>query len=740
MILVTPRIPRFRIEYVLALLTAAAAGYFLLPPSSAQLYPPFQSFRVLDRNGQVLREVLSRDYKTSIWVPLDQISPHIIEATVLEEDRRFFYHHGVDPIALGRALFQNIKRGRTISGGSTITMQVAKMILNLRTRNILSKLLEMAYAFKLELHLSKKRILEIYLNRTPYGNQTYGVGAASSLYFRKPVRDLSAGEACILAVIPRSPACLNPYNSPRQVHHRREALLGKLLEERRIDSLTFACARAESLNIQSRDYVFKAPHFVDYVLAAAEQEAVSTTADITTTLDFELEQDFEKLLATTLASLAKYGVGQGAILVADTETGEILAMVGSKNYYDEREGQVNGCLALRQPGSTIKPFLYALALESGIPTSYVIPDTILEFRLPDGSYFAPRNYGDRYHGPTRAREALGSSFNVPAVYLLEKIGIQRFHQFLRELGFTSLAKETHFYGLSLSLGAGEVTLLDLVNAYRAIARHGLKSHVKVLRSTTTRSVPAFSTAAAAIITDILADNASRFKAFGDDSPLNLPFPCAAKTGTSKDFRDNWCIGFTRKYSVGVWVGNFDGSPMQGVSGISGAAPLFRDIMIELHREAYPSRFEEPSALSRQRICARSGKIPGRACPNFVEELFIPGTPPDDSCPACANPDRSAHHFPTDDPRLLKRLAILKPQDGDLYSLDPQVSTATQAILLRARAASPQSEVVFRLDGRLLGTKHSPFEILWPPVPGEHKLVVFDREHANRADSVSFRVY
>jgi len=740
MVLVTARTPRFRIEYVLALLTAAAAGYLMLPPSSTKLCPPFQSFRICDRNGQILREVLSRDYKTSIWVPLNRISPHIIDATIIEEDKRFFYHHGVDPIALFRALFENIKSGRIVSGGSTVTMQVAKMLLGLRTRNTLTKFCEIVYAFKLELHLSKRKILEIYLNRTPYGNQTYGVGAASSLYFRKPVRDLSTGEACILAVIPKSPTCLNPYTSPERVLRRKESLLMELLKRHRIDSLTFACALAESLNIQSRDYVFKAPHFVDYVLAAAEQDDITPHVNITTTLDLELEQNLEKLLVTTLALLAKYGVGQGAILVTSIETGEILAMVGSKNYYDECEGQVNGCLALRQPGSTIKPFLYTLALESGIPVSYVMPDTILEFRLADGSYFAPRNYGDRYHGPTRAREALASSFNVPAVYLLQKIGIERFHQFLRAMGFTSLAKETHFYGLSLSLGAGEVTLLDMVNGYRAIARHGLMSNVKVLRSTTAQSWPAFSPEAAAIITSILADNASRFKAFGDDSPLNLPFPCAAKTGTSKDFRDNWCIGFTRKYAVGVWVGNFDGSPMQGVSGISGAAPLFRDIMIELHRDAYPSRFEETPALDRQRICARSGKIPSRACPSLVEELFIPGTQPRDSCFVCGNRDRFAHYVYSDDPMQLKPLAILRPLEGDVYSLDPQVSTTAQAILLRATAAGSITEVVFRLDGQLLGTKHSPFELLWKPVPGEHKLIVLDREHSDRADSVSFRVH
>ncbi|UCG93068.1 MAG: hypothetical protein JSV97_05020 [candidate division WOR-3 bacterium] len=375
--------------------------------------------------------------------------------------------------------------------------------------------------------------------------------------------------------------------------------------------------------------------------------------------------------------------------------------------------------------------------------------------MGDGTLFAPRNYGERYHGPTRLREALASSFNVPAVYLLDKLGVERFHDFLKELRFTSLNQSSNFYGLSLSLGAGEVTLLEMVNGYRAMARAGFLEQERVISQAYDihgrkihehREEPerVFSREVAYIITDILSDNASRVKSFGEDNPLNLPFACAAKTGTSKDYRDNWCVGFTKNYVVGVWVGNFDGSPMEGVSGISGAAPLFRDIMIELYKNQYPPVFEEPYSLLHLDICAKSGKIAKHSCTRVIEEIFMPGTEPAESCDAhhsrtaYNNTDYGSLALISDD---IKGIEIVNPSNGDIFKLDPQVSYASQGIKFKVYVVDDIDEVVFRLNDKILCRTHHPFEYLWVPIPGEHKLeVITGGDGEKKQDEIYFTVY
>lgn len=645
----------------------------------------------------------------------------MVKTTVVREDKRFFIHHGVDPFALTRALCDNIRNLRITSGGSTITMQVAKMALGLKGRGILNKLIEIVYAVKLELHLNKQEILEIYLNRVPYGNQNYGVESASRFYFHKPARELSLGECCALAVIPKAPSRLNPYHHRARVIGEKERLLKRLLKKGVIDSLAFAMAVKESLNLIPPGFDFQAPHFVDYLLGRLGKLGIKDPTRIITTLDLGLQQDLEKMLNTTLRSLAGYKINQGAILVMDQRTGEILAMVGSRDYFDEQEGQVNGCLSLRQPGSSIKPFLYILGLEAGIPASYVLPDTLIEFRLSDGTRFAPRNYSNTFHGPTRAREALASSFNVPTVYLLDMLTPQRFHNFLKMIGFNNLNHQSHFYGLVLGLGAAEVTLLQLVNGYRAIGREGFYQKERVILTAYDKNgcemrindgLPrkVFDRDAAYIVTDILSDNASRIKAFGDDSPLNIPFPCASKTGTSKNYRDNWCLGFTDDYVVGVWVGNFDGRPMQGVSGISGAAPLYRDIMIELHRDHEPAIFEEPQSIVHLKICARTGKVARESCSEVIDEIFIPGTEPRETCDL-----QTGHQAPPGDFR------ITSPTNGDIFKIDPQATGSNQRI--KFSVSGRVDEVIFILDGVEIERRETPFAVFWIPQPGDHELVV-----------------
>ncbi|MEO0206740.1 MAG: penicillin-binding transpeptidase domain-containing protein, partial [candidate division WOR-3 bacterium] len=519
----------------------------------------------------------------------------------------------------------------------------------------------------------------------------------------------------------------------------RNKMLKELLLIKCIDSTEYMCAFNEPIVIDKEISIFKAPHFIDFALQNLGNNCHS---EITSTIDLKLQENIEKFLFTSIKTLGKYNVNQGAVVVMDTRTGEIVAMVGSKDYFDEREGQVNGCLALRQPGSSLKPFLYVLALSNGTPMSYLMNDTITEFKLSDGTIFAPRNFGDKYHRLVRAREALGSSFNVPAVHILNEMGVERFYDFLNKLHFSSIFKEPNFYGLSLSLGAAEVKLLELVNAYRAIANMGVWSEFKFLRDNKMRAGERiFSKEVAYIITDVLSDNSSRIKAFGDDSPLNLPFPCAVKTGTTKNFKDNWCVGFTEKYTVGVWVGNFDGSPMNGVSGISGAAPLFRDIMIELHRDGYPKEFERPKSVVSAKVCARSGLIPTKRCPS-LEELFIPGTEPKDTCDYCENKKEEFLVLKTDSKIENKTLTIIHPNDGDIFKLDPQIPYRNQAISIKACGDTSIKKIILKLNGNILCERNErEVTFLWQPKPGLYELEATGISTSGEiSDRVKYRVY
>ncbi|UCG31415.1 MAG: penicillin-binding protein 1C [candidate division WOR-3 bacterium] len=743
-------------KYLLAVLSVATVLFVIIPVSSQQLYPSdFCSKQIYDRNGELLREVLSQDYKTSVWVSIDNISPSMIKATILREDRRFLFHHGVDLFALIRASWLNLIHGKVISGGSTITMQVAKMCLNLRSRSLLNKILETIYALKIELYLPKSRIMEIYLNRAPYGNQTYGVEAAARFYFRKSANHLSYGESCMLAVIPRAPTLMNAYISPAAVDIERRKLIQTLLDQHFIDRGIYEISLRERLNLVDQKVNFEAPHFVDYVLSRIPAAGINNATEVITTIDLRLQYKLEKMLSTTLRSLLDYHVHQGAVVVVSVPTGEILSMVGSSDYFDAKEGQVNGCTSARQPGSSLKPFLYSLALMSGMSLADFLPDTIVEFRVRDGTNFVPRNYSQKYHGPTRLREALASSFNVPAVYLIEELGIESFYTLLKRLRFQSLNRDAQHYGLSLSLGAGEVTLLELVNAYRVLARAGVVGELTCIREIYSRGgkdmIPdtngqerVLPAEVAYMISDVLADDAGRFKAFGADNPLDLPFACAVKTGTSKDYRDNWCIGYSTDYVVGIWVGNFSGAPMQGISGITGAAPLFRDVMIELHRDKYPTLFRRPITLEERQICLRTGMLARAVCSNHIEEIFLPGTCPVDSCygqeldmGAVAIHCRES----TGNREEEKDLTILNPGNGDIFRIDPQVSSQSQIIKLRIRAVNSIESVKLLMDGKVIGVEQYPFEFLWQPIRGKHVLeAIAEKGDTDAKDRIAFTIY
>lgn len=728
---------------LLAMVGLGLVVFLAIPPDRADLTQTCPSTRLLDRHGVLLREVLSRDYTTSEWIHLEEIAPQMIQATLIREDKRFLMHHGVDPLAIGRAFVRNLSGRRITSGGSTITMQVAKIVLRSRGRSIFNKVLEAIYALKLELHLSKAMILEIYLNRVPYSNQTYGIEAACQYYFRKHATDLSWSESALLSVIPKNPSTYNPYWAQAELESLRVQQLRRIRASGAIDEASFGCALNERTTLAPRNADFKAPHFTDHLLLKVLPAYPHPPSQITSTIDINLQENIEKTVSTIVRSLRPHNVTQAAVLVMDASSGEVLAMIGSADYFGARDGQNNGCTALRQPGSSIKPFLYGLAFSTGMPASYILPDSVLEFPLRDGTTFAPRNFGDVYHGPGPARQALGSSFNVPTVYLLDRVGVQRFYDLLRSLGFEHLSERSDYYGLALGLGAAEVTLLELANAYRMVCRGGEYSREVVVlhpRPEREKPRPVFDRPTAYLLTDILSDNGNRLVAFGDDSPLNLPFPCAVKTGTTKNYRDNWCVGFTSRYVVAVWVGNFDNSAMCGVSGVSGAAPLFRAIMLDLHRDAYPPAFARPPALTQLPICAYTGKIAGPYCTCVIEELFLPGTVPPDSCRAC--PGRPPSNIQSDERVSTARtLKILSPAQGAIYEIDPQVSLETQQLQFHCYCSHTVKAMRFELDRSVIAEGGADLTFSWKPMPGAHRFkVIAETDEGTLVDSADFRVY
>jgi penicillin-binding protein 1C len=717
------------------LLVAVCCLSFFLPIPRSRLKPGgVVSLRLEDRNGLRLREVRSGEGGRCRWVGWREISPLLIKATVAAEDRHFFAHPGVNLYAVARAVLQNIRRRQVISGASTITQQVIRNIYHFR-RSLINKALEAWLAVRLEHTLSKDEILVQYLNRVSYGNQTYGVEAAARLYFDKPASDLGLAESAFLAGLPRAPSDLNPYRNLKAAVKNQEDILGRMARLEMISSEDRTRAVHEPLMVRPEKEKFRAPHFCDFVLARLMEQERQGISVIRTTLDLALQDKVELQLRRQVVALAKKGISNGAVLVLDNKTGDILAMAGSADFFDSvHDGQVNGVTALRQPGSTLKPLTYALALEHGMTAATILDDVPSEFATLEGN-FAPENYDEKYHGPIRLRSALASSYNIPAVAVLQTLGPDLLYDRLHELGFSSLQKSPQFYGVGLTLGNGEVTLLELVRAYATLARGGslvrdrslLRFVMKDGRVVEVAPAPGpqnvFSLEASYIITHILEDRDARIPTFGYNSPLDLPFPTAAKTGTSKDFRDNWTVGYTPRYTVGVWVGNFDGRPMQNVSGITGAGPLFRDVMLLLD-DGRKESFAVPPDIVHAAICPLSGERPSQNCPSTIDEVFLRGTEP---TAICRLPHTAPHTLSqvstASSSRTNEGFAVAFPKEGDVFKIDPVLRSDFQA--LRFKAALPEGletrALEWWLNGQKLDHPQSSSTYVWKLAPGSYTI-------------------
>ncbi len=616
-----------------------------LPAQSAG----FVSTRIYDRNGHLLYEIMDPDGGRRILVPYEQISPHLINATVATEDERFWRHPGVDPIAFMRAVFYNVQEGQIVSGFSSIPQQLARLVLlspeERFEQSLRRKIREVVLASEISRRYPKREILEIYLNEINYGNLAYGIGAAADTYFGKEASDLTLAEAALLAGLPQAPAYWDPYADLEHAKRRQAVVLDLMVEAGYISYAEAEAAKAEELKLQPRRSDVQAPHFVLWIQQLLEQKygadvLYRSGLSVTTSLDSRLQAIAQEEARAHLAQLKDRQATNAALVAMRPDTGEILAMLGSADFNDaEIDGQVNVTLRLRQPGSSIKPVTYVTAFEKGWTPATLIWDVQTEFKDDLGRPYVPKNYDGKEHGPVLVRQALAQSLNIPAVKTLEFVGLPAMLDMAHRLGIASLNRPD--YGLSLTLGGGDVTLLELTGAYATFANGGKRvPPVAILRieDASGRVIEEYqpppgeqviSPQHAYLITDILSDNQARAAMFGQNSPLRLSRPAVAKTGTTDDWRDAWTVGYTPELVTGVWVGNADNTPMERVAGSQGAGPIWHNFMEKALADQPASQFARPEGIEVIEISADAGSLPSPACPldRRRTEIFAAGQGP-----------------------------------------------------------------------------------------------------------------
>ena len=751
---------------------------------------------VLDRQGERLYEARAATGLRNNVLDAHALPPTLVHATVAAEDHRFQSHVGVDPLAVARAMLRNLRAGHVVEGGSTISQQVAKLLIarqhgGARARGWRAKLYEAMVALRLEHRLTKDQILALYLNHAPYGNQIEGAERASQAYFGRGTATLTAAESAFLAALPQQPSRFNPWRAPARAANRQARILSTMAARGWLSPTDLAVARAERLTLTRESTALVAPHFVAYAIT----EASGTPHRIDTTLDGRLQRVVQGIIAAEREGLDRHDAHNVAIGVLDNHTGEWLAWEGSGDYFDAAHGgAIDGMRTPRQPGSALKPFTYAAAFERGITPARVLADVPSQFPTAEpGILYSPRNYDGRYRGPMLVRSALAGSENVPAVALASEIGIPAVARLLRRVGVTTLDRNAAHYGLGLTLGNAEVRLDELITAYATFARGGVFVPSHAIRAvdghrpaaTEAPSERVLSDQTAFWITDILADDAARAFIFGRGGSLEFPFPVAAKTGTSQSYFDNWVVGYTRDVTVGVWVGNFDRTPLRGSSGVTGAGPIFHAVMlaaVEHARGLVPIDdmtpiIAAPSTVVRRELCAASGLVAGDACPTRVSE-WVPASVAVDRCTwhhasdegvITIWPDVFQHwaeaqglvtqsqgrlvagHGPTAAvlrPQLDQQpaasvtrsaaaaasgpkpvasgrdsLEIIRPVGGALYLLDTTLRPEFQMLTFAARGT--QGTLEWFVDGASIGRGEGSHGVKWPLARGRHTVVVRD---------------
>jgi penicillin-binding protein 1C len=719
----------------------------------------FHSVKFYDRNGNLLQEVLSKDSTRSVHVDLDMVSSYFLDALIATEDKNFYRHHGIDYMAVLRAARQNLESQEIVSGASTITLQLARLI-HPAERTLFSKIKEAYFAYRLEAGMDKESILEEYINRLPMGGNLYGIEGASKAYFGIPSSDLTLAQATFLASIPNSPNQLNPYHNLKEIKKRQRIVLESMIKQGMISNSRLEGVLKEDVLLKPQNSYFLAPHFVFHLMKSLPDGAQT----VKTTIDIEIQKMVLAQVKNVLSYLKDYHVTNASAILFDNRTGQVLAYVGSADYFNtDIDGQNDGIQALRQPGSTLKPFLYLLAMENGFNPATLISDLPTHYRMPTGIY-SPKNYSESFHGPVRLREALANSLNVPAVRVLAKIGVDRFLNRLHGYRFDSLNQDAEFYGVGLTLGGGEVTLYELNRAYMCLSRMGSFIPVnEILATNGKKSAPDSEEVRIStpqlnyLIADILGDHFARAAEFGFHSVLNLPFPCSVKTGTSFRFCDNWTVGYTEDYTLGVWVGNFDHTPMLKVSGVSGAGPIFANIMSMLYnKKEYPEKFTQPEGLVRITICPLSGKKPSKYCPTSIEEL-IPQrdyVASRDICDMHVKREEVVSTMvpakyqdwakqmgiktQTRQPGEEKLFQIVNPKDGAVYYRLSNLKPEYQSVRFQLNCSDSDQKVNWFLNAIPIKTTSNGHTFLWTIHPGQFVLKAVSEENA-LSSSVEFEV-
>jgi penicillin-binding protein 1C len=716
----------------------------LLP--SLNTSPP-QSVEFVDRRGRPLRRVLQDQRVYRSRCTLSDVSPNAIAATLSAEDKRFRGHSGIDFLAAGRALAQFLTTGVIHSGASTITEQLVKLAEQREPRTISAKLAEVWSALCVERRWSKDHILEEYLNRLDYGDLQIGLASASWDYFDKPPSDLSVAEAAFLAAIPQAPSRLDPFKHFSATSARQHWVLGRMRANGYLDDLTYARALSEPLRLRQRNRDFETPFLVDLLLER-RGTLPSEGGIVHTTVDLSLNRWIDRVIARQLNALADKNVSAAAVVVIDNSSGDVLALCGSGDYFEPGIGQINGTWSARSAGSALKPFTYLCALENGAFPGTVVADVPTDFATETGLY-RPNNYNHRFYGPVTLRFALANSLNVAAIKVLEQAGgPQALYETLQRAGITTLGHPAAYYGLGLTIGNGEVRLLELTNAFASLARLGIYRPFRLLLRSQGESAEfiapvhrIFDERAAYLLADMLSDNQARAATFGLNSYLSFDFPVACKTGTSSNYRDNWTVGFTPEWTVGVWVGNPDNSAMRGITGVTGAAPIFREVMLHLHEEHGTSWYRRPAGIGHCWIDPLTGREVAKDRARASEEIFAfrpplaraedydranrVRLPAEYSAWLVSNQNTSVPLLPS----RATRLRILQPASGSFYFLDPDIPANNQRLVLSAESSGSLEWKSATLDCCVEGDK-----VTVMLQEGRHEIIARDKTTGETAST------
>ncbi|MDR0645388.1 MAG: transglycosylase domain-containing protein, partial [Treponema sp.] len=643
---------------------------------------------LLDVKGRTIRVFTAKDGVKREWADLKDIPKAAVDVFVKAEDSRFYVHPGVDPLAIIASVFRNVRAGRNVSGASTITMQLARMI-RPHERTFSGKIREAFDALRLETRLSKSKILELWLNNIPFGSNIEGIQAFTRDRFGISVSELDPERAVVLAVVPRRPGLFDPAVNREANLSTASALAKKCKIIVNESSLAEHSAEAAT----SEENPFFAPHFSERVRALLNAEDKAKT--IQTTLNLDIQNYAEQRLSTEIAKLTHNRVHNGAILVIENATGAVRAYVGSNSWFaDDVSGKIDGVTTRNQPGSCLKPFLYAFAVENGFGPNTVLPDIPSSFGRSES--YVPGNFNHRFNGPVRLRVALASSLNVPAVWTLEQLGVNRFENFLGTLGFNSILEKAETYGLGLALGNAEVSLEELTHAFSIFETNGIFSGLKFILPPENGGAPILlrkiSPYTAFVIRDILSDGESRFTGFGRNEVFRTGFPAMFKTGTANQYQHIWALGASKRWTVGVWMGNFSGITVVGKTGSSLPALITRDLLSLLeNQEKTPAVQEEaaPLFVEEKKICTLSGLSATMFCPGIVSEYFRANQEPR----LCSwHVGGNVTYPPEYRAWLVERFRmgeteavgkgsaeIRLPRDGAVFYMDPSASEQTQGV-------------------------------------------------------------